>query len=273
MKVKIILLLFLCVFVFAKQDILLLKEYKDQNISGWLMSEKLDGIRAIWDGKKLISRNENIFFAPTWFVKNFPPFKLDGELYSKANDFENISSITSKKYPNESWKQLKYYIFEVPNQDGNLTKRLEVLQNYLKNHDVKYIKIIKQIKVKNKSHMKKFLKEVEKKGGEGVVLRDANAKYIAKRTSKALKVKSFHDSECVVVAIHKGKGKYKNKLGSLTCKDSNISFKIGSGFSDAQRTNPPSLGDIITYKHQGYTKNKKPRFPVFLRIRFSNKLP
>ena len=100
------------------------------------------------------------------------------------------------------------------------------------------------------------------------MVRDPNAAYINKRTSKALKVKSFYDTECEVVKILKGKGKYSDKMGSVECKLPNETlFKIGSGFSDAQRSNPPKIGDIITFKYKGMTKYAKPRFPVFLRVR------
>ena len=58
-------------------------------------------------------------------------------------------------------------------------------------------------------------------------------------------------------------------MGSLSCKNlkDGAVFKIGSGFDDKLRENPPKIGDIITYKFQNLTKNGKPRFPVFLRIR------
>ncbi|WP_458699935.1 DNA ligase [Sulfurospirillum sp. 1307] len=262
-------ILFIPFLLFAsKPSLLLLKTYKDQNISGWLMSEKLDGIRAYWDGKKLLSRSGKKFSVPIWFIKNFPSFEIDGELWSKRGDFENISSITSKKIPHDGWKQITYNIFEVPNQKGGLKKRLKVLEDYLIVHPNKYIKIIKQTTCKDKKHLKSFLKEVENKGGEGVVIRDPNAPYIDKRTSKVLKVKSFKDTECKIIAINQGKGKYLHVMGSLTCKlDNGKEFKIGSGFSDEQRKNPPKIGSIITFKYKEFTKYGKPRFPVFLRVR------
>lgn len=252
----------------AKENLLLLKTYKDQNISGYYMSEKLDGIRAFWNGEKLLSRNGHEIYAPKWFLRDFPPFKIDGELWSKRGDFENISSITSEFKPSIKWQELKFYIFEVPEQKGNLIQRLNVLKEYLKTHQNTTIRLIEQQICKDKAHLKSFLKSVEQKGGEGVVLREPNAQYIAKRTSKALKVKSFDDAECKVIAHHNGSGKFDNVLGSLTCKnDENVTFKIGSGFSDNERANPPKIGEIITYKYQGLTKNNKPRFPIFLRIR------
>jgi len=89
--------LFLSIFLFnitlfaQKPKLLLLKVYKDQNITGWVMSEKLDGIRAYWNGKNLLTRSGKIIYAPKWFTKNYPPFPIDGELWSKRGDFENIS--------------------------------------------------------------------------------------------------------------------------------------------------------------------------------------
>jgi len=260
-------ILFLIPFLlFAnKPKLLLLKTYKDQNISGWVMSEKLDGIRAYWNGKNLISRGGKIINAPKWFIKNFPPFEIDGELWTKRRDFENISSIVRDKTPSQKWKEITYNIFEVPHTKGGLFERLAKVKSY----ESKIIKIIPQIKIKNKSQMLKFLKEIESKGGEGLVVRDPNAPYIDKRTNKALKVKSFKDAECKVIGYNQGKNKYKNMLGSIICKmDNNITFKIGSGFSDEERKNPPSIGSIITFKYKSFTKYGKPRFPVFMRVRY-----
>lgn len=259
-----ILILSICSFA-SKPNLLLLKTYKDQNIVGWVMSEKLDGIRAYWDGEKLLSRGGKIIYAPKWFVKDYPPFEIDGELWTSRGDFENISSIVRDKIPSDDWHQVKHYIFEVPNAEGGLMKRLEKVKNL--NH--KYIKIIKQIKIKNKTHLKEYLTKIELDKGEGVVVRDPNAPYINKRTSKALKVKTFYDMECEVVGYSEGKGKFLGFMGAIKCKlDNGILFKIGSGFNLEQRKNPPNIGDIITFKYKEFTKYGKPRFPVYLRVRY-----
>jgi len=262
---KLILLIFFSLSLFSsKPDLLLLKVYKDQNIIGWVMSEKLDGIRAYWDGKQLLSRGGKIIHAPAWFLEGYPSFAIDGELWSKRGDFENISSIVRDKVPSVEWREIKHYIFEVPNAKGTLFERLEKAKPY-ESHS---IKIIPQIVIKDKKAMQEFLKDVESKGGEGIVVRDPNAPYINKRTSKALKVKSFLDSECEVVGHKKGKGKYSKVLGSLQCKLPNGTlFSIGSGFSDEERKYPPPIGAIVTFKYQELTKYGKPRFPVFMRVR------
>jgi len=229
------------------------------------MSEKLDGMRAYWTGINLISRGGKIIYAPKWFTKNYPLFPIDGELWTKRYDFENISSIVRDKIPNEDeWKQIKHYIFEVPNAKGGLFERLKKVEPY----ENEIIKIIPQIPIKNQNHLQRFLKQIEQKRGEGVVVRDPNALYIDKRTSKALKVKSFLDKECKIIGYNRGHGKLKDMMGSLACQmDNNVTFKIGSGFSMNERKNPPAIGSVITFKYKEMTKYGKPRFPVFLRER------
>ena len=247
-----------------KPDLLLLQTYKDQNISGWVMSEKLDGVRAYWNGENLISRGGKTIYAPQWFTKEYPPFEIDGELWTKRGDFENIVSIVRDQAPSVHWKEVKHYIFEVPHAEGNLTVRLEKVKPYKSRHLI----IIPQVKIRDKKHLKVFLREVEQKGGEGVVVRDPSMPYIDKRTSKALKVKSFHDAECKVIGYTKGKGKYKGLVGAIRCEMENDTlFKVGSGLTDNFRNNPPPIGTIITFKYQSFTKYGKPRFSVFLRVR------
>ena len=246
-----------------KPNLLLLNNYsKDINVTSWYMSEKLDGVRAYWDGEKLISRNGNNFKAPFFFTKDFPKIELDGEIWTKRGDFSHISSIVNTKLSKLQWTELTYNVFEVPNAVGNLTERLSLVK------ESKYIRVLKQIKVENKKHLYRFLHSIEKKGGEGVVVRNPTLNYYTGRNNSALKVKSYIDEECEVIGYNKGRGKYKNILGSLICKmDSNQTIKIGTGFKDEQRKYPPEIGAIITFKYYGLTSKGNPRFPVFLRVR------
>lgn len=247
-----------------KPKLLLLNTYKDQNTTNWVMSEKLDGIRAYWDGKHLLSRSGKIIHAPKWFIKDYPDFEIDGELWTKRDDFDNISSIVRDKIPSNKWHEIKHYIFEVPNAKGGLFQRLEKVKPY----ENEYIRVLQQIIIKNKQHQKNYFNEIISKKGEGIVVRDPNALYINKRTSKALKVKKFQDTECEITGYTEGKGKYIDKVGAIICQlPSKISFKIGSGIDDTFRNNPPKIGTTITFKYQNMTKNGKPRFPIYLRIR------
>jgi DNA ligase-1 len=256
--------------VLAKPDLFLLKTYKDnQNVVGWAMSEKLDGIRGFWNGKQLISKTGKLIHTPNWFTKNYPPFAIDGELWTKRNDFANISSIVSSKNSNQRWKNITHQIFEVPNQSGGLFERLAILQTFLDVNSNTPIKIIKQSIITNKNQLPNFLDAVVKHKGEGVVVRNPDNVYQTGRLSSALKVKKYFDTECVVLKILPGKGKYKNIMGSLLCQTKNgKQLKIGTGFKNKDRANPPDVGSKITFKYYGFTKKGNFKYPVYLRARY-----
>lgn len=267
----------------AKFELLKLSEYKGQNVGGWLASEKLDGVRAYWDGRNLLSRNGKILAAPEAWSAYFPPFALDGELYTARGEFEKIQSIVMDKTPSiAAWSEVKFYVFDVPEAGGGLLERLSELEKFiLQNPQAgQNLKIIKQVKVKDNAEFEAFAEAVIAKGGEGAVVREPNVPYERKRSKNALKYKKFKDAECEVTAINAGTGKYAGLMGSVTCKAlsaavsnsdeqiaSGVKFKIGSGFSDEERANPPKIGSIITYKYQNLTAKGLPRFPVFLRVR------
>jgi len=262
MKLIVLFLLFTSLFA-GKPELFLLKNYsKDMNVSGWYMSEKLDGVRAYWDGEKLISRSGKIFAVPLFFTKDFPKIKLDGELWTKRDDFSNIASIVNRKKAHEHWNNLTYNVFEVPHAKGGLLERLSHVKQS------RYIRVVKQVKIKNKIELDKFLKLIEEKGGEGIVVRNASLPYYSGRKNSALKMKNYLDTECEVVDYTQGNGRYENLLGALVCrlKDSRV-IKIGSGFTNEERIHPPQIGAIITFKYYGLTSKGNPRFPVYLRER------
>ncbi|OOF70204.1 DNA ligase [Rodentibacter caecimuris] len=245
-------------------ELMLLNTYDKQNIAGWVMSEKLDGIRGYWDGKYLYSRGGEKLSPPHYFIKHFPPFAIDGELFSERNQFEQISSAV-RTYKGEHWHQLKLYVFDVPNASGNLFERLAILKQYLQENPTPYIQIIEQIPIKDKQHVQHFLAQVNTLGGEGIVLRNPNAPYERKRSTQILKLKTVFDEECKVIAHHRGKGQFKNVMGAITCENHRGKFKIGSGFNLNERENPPAIGSIITYKYRGLTHSGKPRFATYWR--------
>ena len=266
-----------------KFELLKLSEYKGQNVSGWLASEKLDGVRAYWDGRNLLSRNGKILAVPEGWSTYFPPFAIDGELYTARGEFEKIQSIVMDKTPNEvAWSEIKFYVFDVPEASGGLLERLSELEKFiLQNPQAgQNLNIIKQVKVKDNAEFEAFAEAVIAKGGEGAVVREPNAPYERKRSKNALKYKKFKDAECEVTEVNAGTGKYTGLMGSVTCKSlgaagSNtgeqipygVTLTVGSGFSDEERANPPKIGSVITYKYQNLTAKGLPRFPIFLRVR------
>lgn len=237
---------------------------KDIDTTGWFMSEKLDGIRGYWDGERLLSKAGNDLNAPKFFTKNFPPFELDGELWTKRGDFENILSIVKS---GKNWEKLTYNIFEVPNANGNFSTRLNKIENYLKINQTEYIRVIEQIECKNLRHLERVFNNLISKGAEGVMVKNPNAEYQNGRSDNLLKLKPYFDAEAKVIGYREGNGKFKGQLGSILVEFQNKKLYIGSGFSQKERENPPKIGEIITFKYSGFTKNQIPRFPVFLRVR------
>jgi len=252
-----------------KPDLFLLKTYDDsKEVVGWVMSEKLDGVRGFWNGQELLTRGGYKLNPPLWFVQQYPPFAVDGELWTKRDDFENVSSIVRTQLPDDRWKQITHNIFEVPNQPGGLLKRLDVLRAYLDKNPNSNIQIIPQTQINAKTQLAEFLKEVVGNKGEGVVVRNPDTLYQTGRLSSALKVKKYFDTECTVLDILPGKGKYKGLMGSVLCQTSaGKQLKIGSGFKDKDRANPPAIGSKITFKYYGFTNKGNFKYPVYLRVR------
>jgi DNA ligase-1 len=238
------------------------------DIKNWWMSEKLDGVRGYWTGTQLISRAGNRFHPPKWFTQNFPSFPLDGELWMGRNQFSAIVSIVKTKDADKEWKKIQYMIFDAPQVSENFEKRLAFAKKWFKNHPNPHVEIIQQEICRNQDHLKRKLKEIESKGGEGLILRKPGSPYITGRSYDLLKVKSFDDDEATVIQHFKGKGRNADRMGSILVEMKNgIRFKIGTGFTDEERNNPPPVGTIIRFKYYGITKSGVPKFASFLRVR------
>ena len=128
--------------------------------------------------------------------------------------------------------------------------------------------MINQFRLSSETQLLQRLELVVSQGGEGLMLHRAAAKYRATRSNDLMKLKRYDDAEATVLGHLAGKGKYSGMLGALLVKnDEGVTFKIGGGFSDLERANPPKIGSIITYKYYGKTNNNVPRFASFLRTR------
>ena len=277
MKTTWMCLLWLCAYVqpamtsAAEPELLQLLKYQPgMNVSGWYMSEKLDGVRAYWNGRQLLSRQGNHFAAPEWFTDKLPPFELDGELWIARGSFEQTQSITSRSTPHSGWKHVTYNIFELPNAPGSLPERLQRLTAYLDTHPVRHLRIIPQEILPDVEGLMRRLDTFTESGAEGLVLRNPDALYETGRSRNALKLKRFDDMEGRVVGYKPGKGKYRGMTGSLWVEiEGGRRLYVGSGLSDYDRRHPPAIGSTVTFRHQGFTAGGLPRFASFMRVRLS----
>jgi DNA ligase len=259
----------ICSEVAAEPSQLMLPHiYEEQDIIGWWMSEKLDGIRGYWDGQQLFSKTGRLLSPSSEFTATLPPFPVEGELWGGRNSFEQTASIVQREKPHAGWMTLKFGIFDLPRESGSFRQRLSKIKAWSDEHQTPSVFVIKQIPVRSLQQFRDELQRIENLGGEGLIVRDPDARYESGRSMSILKVKSFQDAEASVIAYLPGKGKHEGRLGALLVEGKDgTQFRIGTGFSDSERDNPPQVGAIITYKYYGRYQSGLPKFPSFLRVR------
>lgn len=240
----------------------------DVDLAGWWMSEKLDGVRAYWDGKQFLSRLGNRFHAPDWFVAGLPTTPLDGELWGGRKKFQRTVGLVKRQDKSDHWKELQYVVFDAPGHDGTFEERIEHCRSVLEAAKNEYASLLAHEPCRGEEHLKEELARVEELGGEGLMLRKPNSKYEIGRSSTLLKVKSFHDAEAKVVGHAPGAGRHKGRLGALVVEmPDGTQFNVGTGYSDAEREDPPPIGAIITYRYQELSEGGVPRFPSYVGVR------
>ncbi len=253
----------------AKPDILLANVYREGvDLSEYWVSEKLDGVRAYWNGARFLSRNGHTFVAPAWFTEGFPETPLDGELWMDHGSFQPLVSAVKKHQPDDlEWRRIRFMVFDLPTGNGDFTQRLKSLQSIFRGVDSPYLQLVQQDRLPDHRSLMRRLDEVVQFGGEGLMLHRGASKYQGGRSDDLLKVKPYLDAEARVIAHLPGQGKYTGQLGALLVEADGKRFRIGTGFTDAERKSPPSIGSLVTYKYHGLTDAGLPRFPSFLRIR------
>jgi DNA ligase-1 len=240
----------------------------DVDLTGWWMSEKLDGVRAYWDGKVLISRLGNAFHAPDWFLQKLPSQPLDGELWGGRKQFQKTVSIVRRQDKGDHWKSISYVVFDAPGLDQPFEKRIEFVESYLGEEKPPHARAHSHERCRGVDHLREELARVEALGGEGLMLRRPGSKYEAGRSSTLLKVKSFRDAEAKVVQHLPGSGRHQGRLGALLVQmPDGTEFSVGTGFSDKEREAPPPLGAIVTYRYQELSEAGVPRFPSYVGVR------
>ncbi|MEY2518633.1 MAG: ligase 1 [Verrucomicrobiota bacterium] len=236
--------------------------------TGWWMSEKYDGLRGYWDGQKLWSRKGNLIHAPDYFLAELPrDVALDGELWIGHGKFEETMSIVRSETPDDRWKGVRYMVFDAPQAKGTFEQRMQFLRENVSEGN-RFVKVVAQERCQGTTQLLAERDRIVREGGEGLMLRQPESAYEARRSPTLLKVKPYDDAEATVIAHEPGKGKFAGKLGALRVRtDDGREFSIGSGLTDADRESPPPVGTVITYRFRGLTAKGLPRFPSYLRVR------
>lgn len=251
-------------------DILLANVYRAQiDVTRYLVSEKLDGVRAVWNGKALRFRSGKPIHAPAWFIAGLPLQALDGELWMGRGRFAQLSGAVRKEVPvDDEWRQVRYMIFELPGASGSFRERADQISQLVRQANVAWLQPVEQFSVADDTSLRQRLAAVVAAGGEGLILHRADAVYETGRSDTLLKLKPWLDADAEVIGHRPGKGRHKGSLGALLVRTSEgKTFLLGTGFTDEMRRNPPPIGTWVTYRYRELTNTGLPRFASFLRIR------
>ena len=237
--------------------------------SDFLVSEKLDGVRAVWDGQVLRFRSGRPIAAPAWFLAGLPPVALDGELWLGRQRFETLSGRVRKQVPaDEDWRALRYMVFDMPLDPAPFAQRAAHITDMVAAARHPWMQAVVQSRVADDAALQARLRAVVAAGGEGLVLHRADALWTPGRSDSVRKLKPLPDEEGTVLEVLPGKGKHKGRMGALLLQaPDGKTFRLGTGFSDAQRTHPPAVGSLVSYRYRDHTPKGLPRFASFLRVR------
>ena len=236
--------------------------------AGYLVSEKLDGVRALWDGKTLRFRSGRTVPAPAWFRARLPSLALDGELWLGRGRFDEASGTVRKEVAVDSeWRQIRYMIFELPGAPGTFAERARRITELVRVAAWPQLAAVEQTPADDRDTLQRRLAATVAQGGEGLMLHLASASVSTGRSDDLLKFKPSLDTEAEVIGHRPGKGKYAGQLGALEVQTpEGRRFLLGSGLSDALRRDPPPLGSVVTYRYRDLTRTGLPRFASFLRV-------
>tara|TARA_B100000212_G_scaffold338460_2_gene315045 strand:- start:29266 stop:31473 length:2208 start_codon:yes stop_codon:yes gene_type:complete len=241
----------------------------------WWASEKWDGIRALWDGEKIISRGSGVgkpkvyTYIPEWFKLTLPPgIALDGEIWIGRGFFQKTSRLSTLK-PGKSYTEdqinniwagkedppVIFKVFDIPTEKSPFEQRMKLLQTVVKDRKTCWeqltytgkkvfpLQFTEQVKIKTMEQLINLYSKLTSQGAEGIMVRAPGSPYELKRSKYMLKYKIKEDAECIVRGYTMGEGRLKGLLGSLNCeiiqdsKPSGIFTQIGTGLTDSQREN------------------------------------
>jgi DNA ligase-1 len=241
----------------------------DIELADYWGSEKFDGVHAYWDGSRLLTRAGNAIRAPAWFTAHWPRVALDGELWAGRGRFEHASATVRRESPDDAaWRQMCFMVFDLPARAGSFVQRLAELDSLRHEISSPWMQVVTHFQVRDHETLQARLRGLVAQGGEGLMLRRGGAPYRSDRSDDLLKHKLHEDDEARVIAHLPGNGKYQGMMGAvLVQRADGVRFRIGTGFTDEQRADPPPLGSWVTYAYNGLTSSGIPRFARFIRIR------
>ncbi len=243
------------------------------DISNWLFYQKLDGVRAIFDGISIRSRTNRAFSVPNEFLDLTKQFAgdhlIDGELTHPLG-FQTLVSIVrdqSDKVSMDFWKDVVYTVYDVRDPNKSFRERQDIILGKKGNQNIYPLLPVWHKTKTGKDLFSHAERLVQKHAWEGLIIRNPAGFYTFGRSHDLLKYKLFQNTEVEVTGYYPGEGKHENRIGGVWCTYNNHSFKCGTGFSDLERENPPPIGSMITIKYVDLTDQGVPKHATYVSIR------
>ena len=211
------------------------------NLSGWYYCEKLDGVRAEWDGRRLWTRTGHRIDAPAAWLARLPQgLAISGELWLGRGRLGDVAGSVNAGGGSPLWDQMRLVAFDLP----ELALPIPALVRKMDDCHLDRVDFYQADGV----NLAAQLRQVVEAGGEGLVLRSPDGR-------TGLKYKLWQDAEATVLAAVPGKK-------SVRCRADN-----GAEFCLATYGRSVAVGARVTYKFTGILPSGKPGFPVFLEVR------
>ena len=238
-------------------------------LADYWVSEKYDGVRGYWDGHTLRTRGGETVAAPAWFTAGWPDTPMDGELWAGRGRFSHAQSTVRQQQPDDAaWREMRFMVFDLPAHGGTFDQRLPALNKLVESLNQPWVQAVPQQRVASDAALQKLLLRTVRAGGEGLMLHRGASMYRVGRSDDLIKVKTHEDTEAKVVAHLPGQGRHAGRLGALVVEmPSAQRFRLGTGYTDAERDHPPPVGSWVTYRFRGTHDSGVPRFASFVRVR------
>jgi DNA ligase-1 len=171
--------------------------------TGWWMTEKLDGVRVMWDGEKLFSRSGLALKLPRFFTQALPKLYLDCELWigrQRGDDIAHLCRTAKPTDDTDEWDEVTLVVFDIPEfSDYPYEERMKVLDSLQLGT---YARAIERRKCESREDLQQYLLDIVSKGGEGIMLRKPGSPYAIGRTDAMVKVKHFTEAEVQIVGTY-----------------------------------------------------------------------
>ena len=177
--------------IFENHDYLTVpSKWENEDVTDWYISEKLGGIRCLWNGLEMWPKSGPQHNLPEFFIERLPKSPLDGELYMKEGNLSRCMMVVKKKptdpdYEKE-WNNVSFVVYDAPEAPGDFQQRLQALKEYFEESDGLYVSLHEYKKCEGKNHAEREFRQEKRKGGEGILLTNPNGEYVNGKSNNVL---------------------------------------------------------------------------------------